>query len=84
MLHLHLQREQDIYLKWQNKHKIPVQLQMEPWDDVCPHCGKEGYVKSCYLGLHPKIKNWFRSDGMWKRMLSHWEERELGRTSSCH
>ena len=46
------------------------------------HCGKEGYVKYYYLGLHPKIKNWFRSDVMWKRMLSDWEERELGRTSS--
>ena len=55
---------------------------MESQDELCPHCGKKGYIKYYYLGLHSKVKNWFRNEAMCKQMLSHWEEREhwLGRT----
>ena len=57
---------------------------MESQDELCPHCGKKGYIKYYYLGLHSKVKNWFWNEAMCKQMLSHWEEREhwLGRTSS--
>ena len=57
---------------------------MESQDELCPHCGKKGYIKYYYLGLHSKAKNWFQNEAMCKQMLSHWEEREhwLGKTSS--
>lgn len=53
-------------------------------DDLCYHCGNKGYLKYCYLGLKPKVKNWFRDKKMCKKMLSHWNERGhwLGRNQS--
>lgn len=57
---------------------------MESKDELCCHCGKEGYIKYCYLGLNAKVKNWFGTEIMCKKLLSHWDEREhwLGRTTS--
>jgi len=49
---------------------------MEYQDELCPHCGNPGYIKYYYLGLHDKLKNWFRDKEMCKKMLSHWNERE--------
>ena len=51
----------------------------------CTHCGNKGYLKYYYLGLESKIKNWFKTEPMCKKMLSHWNEREhwLGREESC-
>ena len=50
----------------------------------CTHCGNKGYLKYYYLGLESKIKNWFKTEPMCKKMLSHWNEREhwLGREES--
>ena len=47
----------------------------------CTHCGNKGYLKYHYLGLESKIKNWFKTEPMCKKMLFHWNEREhwLGR-----
>ena len=39
---------------------------MESQDELCPHCGKKGYIKYYYLGLHSKVKNWFRNEAMCK------------------
>ena len=57
---------------------------MENKNDVCTHCGNEGYLTYYYLGLSSKIKNWFRSTTLCERMLSHWKERShwLGKTES--
>ena len=57
---------------------------MQSKDELCPHCGKKGYIKYYYLGLNAKVKNWFRSEGMCRKLLFHWEGREhcLGRTLS--
>jgi hypothetical protein len=49
---------------------------MERKDEVCPNCGSCGYIKYYYLGLHEKMKNWFRDKEMCRKMLSHWEEKE--------
>ena len=55
---------------------------MENKDDVCIHCGNNGYLTYYYLGLSSKVKNWFRSEPLSEKMLSHWKERNhwLGRT----
>ena len=57
---------------------------MESKDEFCSHCGKKGYIKCYYLGLNAKVKNWFRSESMCRKLLSHWDEREhwLGRATS--
>lgn len=59
---------------------------LESKSDLCPHCGKPGYIKYhyMYLGLNEKVKNWFRNEAMCKKMLSHWQEKDhwLGRTLS--
>lgn len=57
---------------------------MQSKDELCSHCGKKGYIKYYYLGLNAKVKNWFRSEGMCRKLLSHWGEREhwLGRSAS--
>ena len=57
---------------------------MENKDDVCIHCGKNGYLTYYYLGLGSKVKNWFRSKPLCEQMQSHWKERNhwLGRTES--
>ena len=57
---------------------------MESRDELCPHCSNKGYIKYYYLGLNDKVKNWFQSEAMCQKMLSHWIEREhwLGRTLS--
>ncbi|XP_048586101.1 uncharacterized protein LOC125568272 [Nematostella vectensis] len=49
---------------------------MESKNELCPNCGKCGYIKYYYLGLHEKLKNWFRNLNMCRKMLSHWQERE--------
>lgn len=49
---------------------------VENKDDLCVHCGKKPYMKYYYLGLSTKVKNWFKSLDMCKKMLSHWEARE--------
>ena len=48
---------------------------MEGKDDLCTHCGKKSYLTYYYLGLNSKIKNWFRSETLCEKMLSHWKER---------
>lgn len=45
-------------------------------DDLCPHCGKKGYLKYYYLGLCTKVKHWFKSSEMCEKMLSHWKARD--------
>jgi len=57
---------------------------MESKDELCFHCGKKGYTKYYYLGLNAKVKNWFRTESMFRKLLSHWDEREhwLGRATS--
>ena len=41
-----------------------------------------GYIKYCYLGLDNKVKNWFKTKSMCRKMLFHWREKEhwLGQT----
>ena len=57
---------------------------MSSKDELCPHCGNGGYIKYYYLGLSSKVKNWFKTKSMCRKMLSHWKEKEhwLGRSSS--
>lgn len=57
---------------------------LENKDDLCIHCGKKGYLKYYYLGMSTKVKNWFKSVDMCRKMLSHWNARDswLGRQSS--
>ena len=57
---------------------------MHSKEDVCHHCGSHGYIKYYYLGLNAKVKNWFKTKSMCKKMLSHWVEKEhwLGQVSS--
>lgn len=56
---------------------------LENKDDLCIHCGKKGYLKYYYLGMSTKVKNWFKSVDMCRKMLSHWNARDswLGRQS---
>ena len=50
---------------------------MENKNDKCPQCGETNHrIKYMYLGLKSKVKNWFRSETMCKKMLAHWLERE--------
>ena len=57
---------------------------MDNKDACCTHCGNKGYIKYYYLGLESKIKNWFKTETMCQKMLSHWNEKEhwLGREES--
>jgi len=45
-------------------------------DSLCAHCGEKGYLKYYYLGLESKVKNWFKTETMCQKMLSHWTEKE--------
>ena len=74
-------RNGETHTKYEYSRKWSI---MESKDELCSHCGKEGYIKYYYLGLNAKVKNWFRSEIMCKKLLSHWDEREhwLGRTTS--
>jgi hypothetical protein len=50
---------------------------MENKNDKCPQCGETNHrIKYMYLGLKSKVKNWFRSETMCKKLLAHWLERE--------
>ena len=40
---------------------------LESKSDLCPRCGKPGYIKYYYLGLNDKVKNWFRNEAMCKK-----------------
>ena len=57
---------------------------MSSKDELCPHCGSSGYIKYYYLGLNTKVKNWFKTKSMCRKMLCHWREKEhwLEQTSS--
>ena len=44
--------------------------------DVCPHCGKQGTIPYYYLSVKDKVKRWFSSEEMCKKMTAHWQERE--------
>lgn len=57
---------------------------MDQKDSLCTHCGNKGYLKYYYLGLESKVKNWFKTETMCQKMLSHWNEKEhwLGREES--
>ena len=57
---------------------------LENKDDLCIHCGKNGYLKYYYLGIGTKVKNWFKNVDMCRKMLSQWNARDnwLGRQSS--
>lgn len=49
---------------------------MESKTDVCPHCGKQGTIPYYYLSVKDKVKRWFSSEEMCKKMTAHWQERE--------
>ena len=57
---------------------------MDNKNACCTKCEKKGYLKYYYLGLENKVKNWFKTESMCKKMLSHWNQREhwLGREES--
>ena len=59
---------------------------MSSKDELCPHCGSRGYIKYYYLGLSSKVKNWFKTKSVCRKMLCHWREKEhwLEQTSSWH
>ena len=49
---------------------------VENKEDLCTHCGNKCYLTYYYLGLHSKVKNWFRNKSLCEKMLSHWKERD--------
>lgn len=44
---------------------------MSSEDELCPHCGSSGYIKYYYLGLSSKVKNWFETNSICRKMLCH-------------
>ena len=49
---------------------------MDQKDSLCTHCGNKGYLKYYSLVLESKVKNWFKTETMCQKMLSHWNEKE--------
>jgi hypothetical protein len=58
-------------IKYNGKYSV-----MENKNDMCRHCGKQGFITYYYLGLENKVKNWFCDPNMCQKMVSHWKERE--------
>ena len=50
---------------------------LESKSDLCPRCGKPGYIKYYYLGLNDKVKNWFRNEAMCKKKCYHTGRKEV-------
>jgi len=59
---------------------------MQNQNDKCSHCGNTGSIKFLYLGLETKVKNWFRSRELSKKMLAPWLQKDhwLGRAEDYH
>lgn len=44
---------------------------MSSEDELCFYCGSSGYIKCYYFGLSSKVKNWFETNSICRKMLCY-------------
>ena len=48
---------------------------MDDSEKLCRYCGRKGTIPYYYMGLKPKVKNWFKTENFIKSVLDHWHDK---------